>query len=581
MEDAERNDARAPRFDGDDVSPTTERELRGWYCTGLAAEIFAVCGVGSFAPVTLEQLARERGVLRSDGVTPCISAKAGSTAAHLTRFFIRSIRRDGDNEKPQCIVRPFGRDMATASFPMYTFSAAVLIQALVLISFSPVADYGKNRKQLLLAFAFTGAVATMSLVLVSPSVYLLASLLVILGVVCLGSTFVLLNAFLPLLAANHLSVKHKPGATFINDPGTSPELRLSTKISSKGGGLGYAAAVSVQILSIFLLVMLKKANFAAESTPLRFVLLAGGIFWFALTVPGVYWLRDRPGPPLRVVQPWRSKLPAALQYLIFAWSSVWTTVKTAAKLRQTWVFLIAWFLLSDAIATISGTAILFARIELHMDTIGIALLSITSIGSGLAGAFTWPRISARYGFQTKETIVTCMFIMEIIPFYGMLGFIPFIKSWGVLGLQQAWETYPLGFIHGFVMGGLTSYCRAFYGEIIPPGSEAAFYALYAITDKGSSAVGPAVVGMIVDTVGTIRPAFVFLAVLIALPIPLVYIIDVRKGAEEAKALSKHLGHLPGQEIVMEDHDVEVEHEAAEGLLRQQPDDNDDCSSHDR
>jgi len=37
---------RAPRFEGEDVSPTTERELRGWYSTGLAAEIFAVCGVG-------------------------------------------------------------------------------------------------------------------------------------------------------------------------------------------------------------------------------------------------------------------------------------------------------------------------------------------------------------------------------------------------------------------------------------------------------------------------------------------------------------------------------------------------------
>lgn len=32
--------------------------------------------------------------------------------------------------------------MATSSFAMYTFSIAVFVQALVLISFSPVADYG-------------------------------------------------------------------------------------------------------------------------------------------------------------------------------------------------------------------------------------------------------------------------------------------------------------------------------------------------------------------------------------------------------------------------------------------------------
>lgn len=37
---------RAPGYDGEDVSPTTDRELTGWYSYGIAAEVFAVCGVG-------------------------------------------------------------------------------------------------------------------------------------------------------------------------------------------------------------------------------------------------------------------------------------------------------------------------------------------------------------------------------------------------------------------------------------------------------------------------------------------------------------------------------------------------------
>ncbi|EHL03600.1 putative Autophagy-related protein 22 [Glarea lozoyensis 74030] len=81
---------------------------------------------------------------------------------------------------------------------------------------------------------------------------------------------------------------------------------------------------------------------------------------------------------------------------------------------------------------------------------------------------------------------------------GAFSYIPFVKRWGVIGLQQPWEMYPLGFVYGFVLGGLSSYCRALFGELIPPGSEAAFYALYAITDKGSSIFGPAIVGIIVD-----------------------------------------------------------------------------------
>ena len=34
------------RYDNEDTSPTTERELRGWYAYGIAAEVFAVAGVG-------------------------------------------------------------------------------------------------------------------------------------------------------------------------------------------------------------------------------------------------------------------------------------------------------------------------------------------------------------------------------------------------------------------------------------------------------------------------------------------------------------------------------------------------------
>jgi UMF1 family MFS transporter len=40
------------------------------------------------------------------------------------------------------MVGVFGLHITTASFAMYTFSLAVLIQALTLISFSALADYG-------------------------------------------------------------------------------------------------------------------------------------------------------------------------------------------------------------------------------------------------------------------------------------------------------------------------------------------------------------------------------------------------------------------------------------------------------
>jgi len=94
--------------------------------------------------------------------------------------------------------------------------------------------------------------------------------------------------------------------------------------------------------------------------------------------------------------------------------------------------------------------------------------------------------------------------------------------------------------------------------------EAAFYALFAITDKGSSAVGPAIVGVIVDATGTIRPAFFFLAVLIAVPAPLIWMVDVEKGQADAVRLAGVMKKRRVDEIGESGNE---ELQEAEGLMR--------------
>jgi len=172
-----------------------------------------------------------------------------------------------------------------------------------------------------------------------------------------------------------------------------------------------------------------------------------------------------------------------------------------------------------------------------MKPAALGLINVIATISGVCGAFSWSFFSRLLNLRASQTIVACICLFELIPLYGLLGFIPAVKKLGFLGLQQPWEMYPLGAVYGFVLGGLSSYCRSFFGELIPPGSEAAFYALYAITDKGSSIFGPAIVGAITDRYGEIRPAFIFLAVLIFLPLPLMMVVDVDRGKKEAAEMA--------------------------------------------
>ncbi|MCJ1443297.1 MAG: Autophagy protein 22 [Stictis urceolatum] len=560
----------APQYPGEDTRPTSHKELWGWYSYAWASEVFVICGVGSFIPITLEQLARERGVLLSDHKTPCpvntlAPPEAGNPRLDL---LMRSVTKP---EKIQCVVKVLGREMNTASFAMYTFSISVLVQALVIVSMSGAADHGSHRKRLILSFAFVGSIATMLFLPVTPAVFVLASMFAIIANTCFGASSVLLNSFLPLLVRRHPKVAghfpddelasasyaddnlagsrdlvdstaallpaSQPPSSNINPPApkASPELQLSTKISSYGIGIGYMAAVLVQLISISILLALGSSTFG-----LRVVLFFIGLWWLIFTLPSALFLRPRPGPPLAA-----SRTASITAYLIHSWTLLYRTILQARRLRDISIFLLAWFLLSDALATVSSTAILFASTEVGMPPAALAFISVIATLFGVLGAFAWSALSRRLGLTPMQTLASCIALFELIPLYGLLGFIPAVQRLGALGMQAEWEMYVVGAVYGLVLGGVGAYCRSLFGELVPPGSEAAFYALYAITDKGSSVFGPAIVGLITDRWGGIRPAFVFLAVLIALPLPLFMLVDIGRGRDEARRVGAERGAVDG------------------------------------
>ncbi|KAL8923785.1 MAG: hypothetical protein Q9172_002966 [Xanthocarpia lactea] len=562
-----------PRYAGEDTRLTSKKELWGWYSYGFAAEVFVVCGIGSFIPIALEQLARERGVLLSDRSRSCKSTldQPDLSSTNASSSSVLAVRGPLPHLKTgPCVIQLLGTEINTASFAMYTFSISVFIQSLVIISMSGAADHGVYRKRLLLFFAFTGAVATMLFIGVIPKIFLLGGLLAIITNVCFGASFVLLNSFLPLLVRHHPSVQaplsndgdapiavapedddhntdDSTAALLENNPNrlisdrgnvVSPHLLLSTKISSYGIGIGYIAAVIVQLVAVAIILITKKIS-DSTTVALRIVLLFIGSWWLAFTIPAALWLRPRPGPPIPFSSDGKQRRNWA-GYMSYAWGSLWKTIKRARHLKDIVLFLAAWFLLSDGIATVSGTAVLFGKTELGMTPAQLAMINVVVTLFGITGAFTWSKVSQALDLPPNRTIVACICIFELIPLYALLGYIPAVRNLGVFGLQKPWEMYVLGGVYGVVLGGLSSYCRSLFGELIPSGSEAAFYALYAITDKGSSIFGPAIVGAITDRYGNIRPAFVFLAVLIFVPLPLMLMVDVDRGKRDGAVMAKEL-----------------------------------------
>lgn len=210
-----------PSYPGEDTRPTSRKELLGFYAYSWAAEVFVVCGLGAFIPITLEDLARgsATAVLASDHSKPC-----KPNGLEVTTRQEADIPHKGGE---QCVFHVFGTEINTASFAMYTFSISVLIQALLVVTMSAAADHGRYRKRLLLMFAFVGAIASMLFLPVTPAVYLFGSLWAIVGNVCFGASFVLLNSFLPLLVRHHPSAREQHGREDEGLPADFDDVSLS------------------------------------------------------------------------------------------------------------------------------------------------------------------------------------------------------------------------------------------------------------------------------------------------------------------------------------------------------------------
>lgn len=543
-----------------------------------------VVAVATYIPQLLQSYARMNAVLADDHTQPCDSPPVPfpgdpglpndpipppNSSFSSVPWFLRSNEaqliespdavhalKDHKSKptQPTCVIKFFGFYIDTASFPLYTFSLSVLLQVVVVISMSGAADRGRFRKQLLLFFGIAGALTTGLFVFITPKRYYLGSFLAIVSNAAFGAATVCGNAYLPVLAAGMTSKSAKDTPAASNTPSTTSSeqtpllgstgesaevakidnrAQVSARISGTGVALGYLAGFLVQIISIYLVI-----STGSTTWSLRLALLIVGVWWLVFQIPVVLWLKPRPGPPLPLKNnahhPWTAALDRVTNggwsYVTYGWKTLLVTFKEARQMKDVALFLVGWFLVSDGITTINSTAVLFAQGELRMSPANLAVMGMLVVISGISGAKLTPLIGGIHASPIKS-IVVVVSLAAAVPAYGILGF--FFTN---IGLKNPWELYVLAVWYGFALGGLNTVCRSTFSMLIPRGKEAVFFSLFSVTDKGSSVLGPLLVGLIVDKTHNLRHAFYLLLVLLITPIGLFLMIDMERGRKEAEYL---------------------------------------------
>lgn len=248
---------------------------------------------------------------------------------------------------------------------------------------------GAHRKPLLFAFALIGSISAALFLpiplssLPSPLWWLLAAILTINANIGFGASLVALNSYLPGLAKDSPEVVQILQETEViapaengeqdNDEDSSAPLissqttlaalppqaraeyerRLSaatSRISSQGIALGYVAGITLLILTLIPVTLMKGSTFS-----LRLSIGLSGIWWLLFSVPAMIWLpsgREKLGDGAGWVG--SSSLPDdgkwhVRRQVLAAWRRLggmlrWSEIK---RLRNTFKFLAAWFLLSD------------------------------------------------------------------------------------------------------------------------------------------------------------------------------------------------------------------------------------------
>ncbi|KAF9365365.1 Autophagy protein 22 [Mortierella sp. NVP85] len=310
--------------------------------------------------------------------------------------------------------------------------------------------------------------------------------------------------------------------------------RLMGHISAKGFASGYFGGILLLLVCLYISYRDK-----SSARSLKIGIFLSGLWWFIFAALAGVWLKRRPGRELHLDERSQNRgaLWVASQYVLYSWRRVGATIVQAKKLPSAFAFLVAWFFLSDGYTSISNVALLFAKTSLNLPQTLLILLSLEVPICALIGTLVFPKLQQALGYDQKQMVLLLLIMLVMVPVYGTLGLIfPFWPH-----LSSAAELFALAAYFGFLIGAVQSFCRSVFAGLVPRGRESEFFGLYAITDKGSSWLGPLAVAAITDATHEIRHAFVFLLVLLSLPIPIIYFgVDMNQGRLDAEKASQEL-----------------------------------------
>jgi len=509
--------------DDDDATPTASAsEIRAFYCIDFSNSVYATVGIGGFLPLLIQSSAQAAAgfpALCANVVTNAtlLAAFPGPPRASLFRIAGAGPRACDAPGAPSCfdglcaglpatvlecrdaaglapaLLRtragagggPAGVD--PTAFATLCVTASVVAQAAVFLSLGALADYGGARRVALLAASWAGAGAcVLGAALVSPASWVLGLPVAVVTNVAFGIAGVMMNAALAPIVAALPDVRALPPRSRAR---AAHAAARASELSAKGFAAGYCAGV----LGIALCVPLVLA--LPEVDAYRATLCLCGAWWAAFTVPVARWLRARPGPPL----------PGGVGIARASLAAARATLARLARLPGTAFYLLLWSLFSDAVFVVGTLGGLYAnsRVDWGCTPKALGVLGVFILVPLCAalGNLAWERAARALRAPPERALVATLLVVGV-------G----VPALGAAGVRTGRDVIAVACVWGACVGAMQAFSRAVFATLTPRGAESAFFALYEITNRGSSWVGPLVLTLSVELTGGFGLGFAYVAV---------------------------------------------------------------------
>lgn len=330
-------------------------------------------------------------------------------------------------------------------------SLAIMLAAPLL---GALADTGGLHKRLLAAFATLGIVATGGLWLVGQGQWPWALALYIVATLGFSGANVFYDAMLPAIAPRE--ARHRVSA-------------LGYSLGYLGGGLLFLVNVAMTLQPAWF-------GLPDAATAVRVSFLTVALWWALFTLPLLVGVRER----------------------MVATAEGTSLGGSFARLRQTlgrirehpnlWLFLLAYWLYIDGVATIIRMAVDYGlAIGLPSESLITALLIVQFVGFPATLAFG--RLASRVGAKRGLWIGLWVYVLATVAATFM---------------DSVLEFYALAIVLGLVQGGVQSLSRSLFSRLIPPERDGEFFGFLNMLGKAAAVLGPFLVGVVAATSGSSR-----------------------------------------------------------------------------